>query len=269
MKDHKHALDWFHRKKSATKSLPTSTPVSSLGDALPTSGNESDWMIDGFTFALDLAEQALYIAEVAPFIGPAVALLHKIINSYKEWKETEQKRDLLAQRVADITGDICATVVRMQETNHSDQIHRLKRDLEKYATLINTTSEFIKDYDDRGTFTHLARRNQTREEMNQLQHGLDLFSARFGNNRLVDLCMNQSLSSQTLQKVHDMAVAEKLEKWLQFPPEMTQKQHETEQLRTKGTGQWFLEDKRFIEWEDNPGVLWVEGPSGTGKSVIR
>ncbi|KAF7330705.1 Pfs domain-containing protein [Mycena sanguinolenta] len=61
---------------------------------------------------------------------------------------------------------------------------------------------------------------------------------------------------------------EKLEKWLLSPPEMTQKQHDTEQLRSEGTGQWFLEDGRFIEWQNDPGVLWIEGPSGAGKSVI-
>ena len=82
MKDTKHALDWFRRKKPSPK-LPASTPVSSVDDTPTKSGNKSDWVVDGLTFALDLAEQALDIAEVAPFIGPAAALLHKIIDSYK------------------------------------------------------------------------------------------------------------------------------------------------------------------------------------------
>ncbi|KAJ6503972.1 hypothetical protein C8R45DRAFT_1186137 [Mycena sanguinolenta] len=132
MKDPKHALDWFRRKKSSPKS-PASTPLSSAEDTVTKSGNKAEWVIDGFTFALDLAEQALDIAEVAPFIGPAAVLLHKIIDSYKEWKDADEKRDLLAKRVTDITGDICATVLRMQEMNQSDQIGRLKRDLETYA----------------------------------------------------------------------------------------------------------------------------------------
>ncbi|KAJ6504001.1 hypothetical protein C8R45DRAFT_575556 [Mycena sanguinolenta] len=132
MKDPKHALDWFRRKKSSAKE-PVATSVSLTDDTPIKSGNKSDWVIDGFTFALDLAEQALHIAEVAPFIGPAAALIHKIINSYKEWKDIDEKRDLLAKRVTDITGDLCATVLQMQEINHSDQIGRLKRELETYA----------------------------------------------------------------------------------------------------------------------------------------
>ncbi|KAJ6465757.1 hypothetical protein C8R45DRAFT_1079759 [Mycena sanguinolenta] len=204
MKDPKHALDWFLRKKSSAKA-PSSTSASSADDTPTKSGNKAEWVIDGFTFALDLAEQALDIAEVAPFVGPAAVLLHKLIDSYKEWKDADGKRGLLAKRVADITGDICATVLRMQETNYSDQIGRLKQDLEKYATLMNTASKFIEDYNEQGALTHFAGRNQMQEEMDNLQYELDLFSARFGNNRLVDLCINQSLGAQTLQEMHDMA----------------------------------------------------------------
>ncbi|KAJ6572126.1 hypothetical protein B0H19DRAFT_1023745 [Mycena capillaripes] len=68
----------------------------------------------------------------------------------------------------------------------------------------------------------------------------------------------------------DAAVQERLEKWLQSPPEMTQRQHETEKLRKEGTGRWFLEGNKFMEWlsPDYSGLLWIEGPSGTGKSVL-
>ncbi|KAJ6503977.1 hypothetical protein C8R45DRAFT_575200 [Mycena sanguinolenta] len=56
------------------------------------------------------------------------------------------------------------------------------------------------------------------------------------------------------------ATEEKLEKWLESPPKMTGKQHETEKLRSQGTGEWFLKDEKFIQWKDKPGVLWIEGP---------
>ncbi|KAJ7882005.1 hypothetical protein B0H14DRAFT_2565530 [Mycena olivaceomarginata] len=62
---------------------------------------------------------------------------------------------------------------------------------------------------------------------------------------------------------------DKLEKWLECPPDMKRKQHETHQLRMEGTGKWFLEHKEYLEWKTNGRTLWVEGPSGTGKSVLR
>ncbi|KAJ7185146.1 ankyrin repeat-containing domain protein [Mycena haematopus] len=49
---------------------------------------------------------------------------------------------------------------------------------------------------------------------------------------------------------------------------MRQKQHETQKLCMEGTGEWFLQNDKFIEWKENAGVLWIEGSSGTGKSVL-
>jgi hypothetical protein len=54
--------------------------------------------------------------------------------------------------------------------------------------------------------------------------------------------------------------SEKLEKWLKSPPKMTGKQHETEKLRSPGTGEWAFKHRKLIDWMSNPGVLWVEGP---------
>jgi hypothetical protein len=54
--------------------------------------------------------------------------------------------------------------------------------------------------------------------------------------------------------------SKKLEKWLQFPPNMTEKHHKTQKLRMEGTGEWFLGGNKFLKWEENEGVLWIEGP---------
>ncbi|KAJ7467221.1 hypothetical protein B0H11DRAFT_51430 [Mycena galericulata] len=104
--------------------------------------------------------------------------------------------------------------------------------------------------------------------MDTLNQEFNSFGARFRTNRLVDLAINQSANTETLSKIYDMAVKERLEKWLQSPPDMSQKQHDTEKLRKDGTGHWFLEGARFIEWQDHAGFLWIEGPSGAGKSVL-
>ncbi|KAJ6504050.1 ankyrin repeat-containing domain protein [Mycena vulgaris] len=55
------------------------------------------------------------------------------------------------------------------------------------------------------------------------------------------------------------SLEEKLEKWL-VCPDMKQKQLETLELRHEGTGHWLLEGHRFIQWQDNPGLLWIRGP---------
>ncbi|KAJ7286621.1 ankyrin repeat-containing domain protein [Mycena rebaudengoi] len=62
-------------------------------------------------------------------------------------------------------------------------------------------------------------------------------------------------------------VKNKLENWLQ-PANMSDKQHETQKLHHEGTGIWFLDGHQLTEWIAKPGSLWIEGNSGTGKSVI-
>ncbi|KAF7349461.1 Pfs domain-containing protein [Mycena sanguinolenta] len=264
MTDSKNASNWFHRKKSATPEHPSSDlqPMSdSSEDSAQKSGHRPEWVLESVLFALELAEKALDIAEVLPFVGPAAALLGKIIESYREMKSAEEARDALAQRIADLTGDICATVLRMEEMNHSDQIGRLKQDLDKFAT----AGKFIEVYDNQGKLAHFSKGMQ--RKMNRLNRDLDWFCTRFGNNRLVDLCIHEVMNAQTLEKLYDAVTEKKLEEWLQSP-DMKQKQRDTEQLRAEGTGKWFLEDNKFIRWEDNAGVLWIEGPSGSGKSVL-
>ncbi|KAF7330708.1 ANK-REP-REGION domain-containing protein [Mycena sanguinolenta] len=260
MDEPKRALDWICQIKSSARP-PASTPA----DTWTKSRNQAEWFIDDCMFALDLAEQAQNIAEVAAFVKPAAALLQMIIDAldydissdsdhelksesveagakrkhqtnmekepavkkprmdvedpYKEWKDVDGMC-LLARHVANMTGDICAIVLRLQETDHSDQIGRLMGGTGGPG----------------GAGDAIGGVGGT------------------GSGPIVNF-MTQT--------------EEKLEKWLQFPPDMKQKQHDTVQLWVEGTSQWFLDDKRFIAWEDNPGVLWVEGPSGAGKSVIR
>ncbi|KAJ6531630.1 hypothetical protein DFH09DRAFT_1326387 [Mycena vulgaris] len=244
---------WIHRKGARgdpASNLPSTNDPAIAPEKSP---NAVESVTDNLSLALSLAEQVVAIAQVAPFIAPAAALLSQILKSYKEVKAANEKRDNLYQLVSNLTGDICATILRMEATNHSDLIGRLK---------------FIKDYGNQGKLSRVAGRNQLGDKMEKLNKELDSFGARFRNNRLVDLTINQSANAQTLEKIHDMVVQEKLEKWLRSPPDMTQKHHDTEKLRKDGTGGWFLKGHEFIEWEDNAGVLRIEGPSGAGKSVL-
>ncbi|KAF7358055.1 Sensor protein gacS [Mycena venus] len=62
---------------------------------------------------------------------------------------------------------------------------------------------------------------------------------------------------------------EVLHKWLCIPSDLTDRHHELQSLRHKDTGSWLLHDDQFIRWKATPGSLWIQGISGTGKSVLR
>ncbi|KAF7349468.1 Zinc finger, ZZ-type [Mycena sanguinolenta] len=266
MTDAKNARNWFVHRKSATSGKP-SEPSSSNSEDSALKSERTERSLEIVQFALDLADKALDIAEVAPFVKPAAVLLRKIIDSYKEVKTSEETRDALALRISELTGDICAAVLRMQETNHSDHVGRLKQDLEKYVIIITHASHFVEAYGDQSKLTHFLSRNEEQAKMDKLNHDLDSFGTRFGSNRLMDLCIQRSMNAQMLTKVSDIVTEKKLEEWLQSP-DTRQKHRDTEELRADGTGRWLLENDTFIDWEDNSGVLWIEGPSGTGKSVL-
>ncbi|KAJ7892161.1 hypothetical protein B0H13DRAFT_2529330 [Mycena leptocephala] len=228
-----------------------------------------DTIVDNIALAVDVGADLSGFIESVPFIEPVARLLSQIITVYKKVKATDEKRDILLARIMDITRDLHATVLRMETTGHVNVLTRLKSDLETYASLLAKASEFIAEYDRLGALHRGLARNQLKGELSTLQQNLDSFGASFRTNRLVDLAIQQNKSVRILDKVEGNVTAKKLEEWLRSPPDMAQKQHDTQSLREKGTGAWFLEGDELIYWQDHPGLLWIQGISGTGRSVLR
>ncbi|KAJ6538322.1 ankyrin repeat-containing domain protein [Mycena vulgaris] len=249
--------NWIHHKGS---------PGDRTASKKAKSTTES--VVDNLSVAVDVAEKVAEILQVAPVIAPVGALLSQILEVYQDMKSTHEKRDVLAATITALSGDICATVLRMEGTKCSDLMVRLKADLEKYAALISRASELVNKYDKQGKILRFASRKPLAGEIDEINEELAKVGARFRSNRLVDLAINLSSNTEALNQVYGVVNKEKLEKWLLSPPEMTRKHNNTEKRRKDGTGRWFLEGKEFIEWQDNGGVLWVEGHSGAGKSVL-
>ncbi|KAJ6487630.1 hypothetical protein C8R45DRAFT_253502 [Mycena sanguinolenta] len=255
------------------------TPLSSAPVAVTSSGSGTPAieveptsaktpLVDNLTLALEVTEKLATFAQKIPFIAPIAGVLSQILKTYKEVKDTDDKRDALLTRSTRIAQDLCATILRMEATNHVDLIGRLRSDIEAYTRLLEEASKFVADYDSLGAIKRDLGRNQLGSRFTELQQNLDLFGARFRSNRLVDLAIQQNKIGATIDKVHEVVLEKKLEEWLRSPSDMRQKQHETQKLRQEGTGRWFLEGNAFVEWEDNPGLLWIQGASGTGKSVL-
>ncbi|KAJ6474844.1 hypothetical protein C8R45DRAFT_935372 [Mycena sanguinolenta] len=164
-------------------------------------------IIDNLSLALQLAQQVAYITEAAPFFGPAAKLLSNLLGSYNEMTSVNEKRDVLATHIADLTGDLTATVLQMKAINYLDLVGRLRGDLDQYFALslrlITKATEFVDKYDDTGKFIHWAARNQFGDEMDQLNQELNTFGDRFRTNRLVDLTINQSLNTETMNQIRD------------------------------------------------------------------
>ncbi|KAJ6599684.1 ankyrin repeat-containing domain protein [Mycena vulgaris] len=265
----------LHREQKAPN--PTEqTPISPVGVGAPSTSDPpndhalsrtAESVVDNIPLVLELVAQIANIVAKVPFIAPIAALTTGILKAYREAKDMDEKRNVLFTHITNLSGDLSATVLRMEATNHVDLIGRLRVDMEAYAGLLKRTSAFIEEYDNQSAAIRFAARTQLATKLTALSQELEVFGARFRTNRLIDLALHERTNAAILENVHQMALEEKLEKWLKAP-DMKIKQLETQRLRREGTGLWLLDGARFIEWQDHPGCLWIMGPSGAGKSVL-
>ncbi|KAJ3879246.1 hypothetical protein F5051DRAFT_403653 [Lentinula edodes] len=59
----------------------------------------------------------------------------------------------------------------------------------------------------------------------------------------------------------------KIHKWLNAPDCSTNFATAVNN-KCSGTGQWILELGKYKEWRSNPGILWIQGPAGSGKTFL-
>ncbi|KAJ7279629.1 hypothetical protein C8J57DRAFT_1570568 [Mycena rebaudengoi] len=242
---------------------------------------ETGAVTDNLALAAGIVESISGAVDKFPLVGPAFALLSQILKTCREIKDMHEQRDVLVARLTKTAGDLHGTIMRMETNNHTHSTGRLKADIEEYLGLLQQASALMSDFDGQGRFRTTALQTEWAGKFTALNRELDLFGARFNVNRLADMQIEQGVIHRKVgngqieqgiihKKVDDAHIAvlkEKLEKWLK-PADMSDKQHETLKLHREGTGLWFLDGRQLTEWIEKPGSLWIEGNSGTGKSVI-
>ncbi|KAE9393572.1 hypothetical protein BT96DRAFT_923980 [Gymnopus androsaceus JB14] len=60
---------------------------------------------------------------------------------------------------------------------------------------------------------------------------------------------------------------EKIRKWLDAPDCATNFRV-ADDKRVEGTGEWILNHPEYVEWKQNPGILWIQGKAGSGKTIL-
>ncbi|KAJ7279580.1 hypothetical protein C8J57DRAFT_1502229 [Mycena rebaudengoi] len=224
-------------------------------------------VIDNLALAASIVESISNAIDKFPLVGPVAALLSQILKKCREIKNMHEQRDLLVARLTKIAGDLQGTIMRMEANNHTNPTGRLKADIEEYVRLLQQASALMSNFDGQGRFRTTALQTEWAGKFPALDRELDLFSARFSENRLADIQIEQGVIHKKVDDARITALKNKLENWLQ-PANMSEKQHETQKIHHEGTGTWFLDGLQLTEWIEKPGSLWIEGNSGTGKSVI-
>ncbi|KAF7352501.1 Ankyrin-3 [Mycena venus] len=208
------------------------------------------------------AESALRDLVLSKFkakIAASRSFFGKVRWAISEEKDVADFRRKLAERRAALSGVV-------------DQINLIGQS--RVQGLVNGVGEQVRLGNDRiqdGIGRQLQDQNQILSRVRggvddvgeQVRLGIDQVQARVSG---VD---RQLIAQERKLKQYQISdFEEKLWKWLEFPPRMAGMQHETQKLHHKGTGKWFLDGSEFNAWKDKPGFLWIEGQSGTGKTVL-
>ncbi|KAJ7936824.1 hypothetical protein B0H13DRAFT_246960 [Mycena leptocephala] len=128
--------EWTHRRSAPADlaSIPFNSATSSNGNAVvgTTSASRSEYLINNLTLVHHLAQQTLEITETARFILPTARILSRILAQCQEVTRTEDMWNKLVENMSNLAGDVCATLLRMKEANHSHLIQRLKLHFHKH-----------------------------------------------------------------------------------------------------------------------------------------
>ncbi|KAF7358075.1 Arp, Ankyrin repeat protein [Mycena venus] len=261
-------------------------PATSTGKPETQESALVDNMVDNLALVADLCEKIANVVDKAPLVAPLAALVSTILKTCKEIKDTSGHRDKLFARIEQIAFDLDATVKQIEGTNDHEGLGRLIVDIEKYvgsgfnfnvsahkfncdqSRLFKKSSALISDFDAQGKLKMAVSYKQWESKLADLDHELDSFTGRFNVNRGVDIQVGQSKIGKKVDEVQILARAKKLQEWLQSPPDMGAKHTAMQNLRHEGTGCWLLEGTQFSRWKENPGLLWIEGKSGAGKTVL-
>ncbi|KAJ7114736.1 ankyrin repeat-containing domain protein [Mycena epipterygia] len=224
--------------------------------------------VDNLALAANIAEKIGNVVGNVPLVAPVAALLSEIVKTYKEIKDMHEKRNALLTRITDLANDLHGTIMRMEATKYVDGTGRLEPDIAEYVKLLSRASALTSAFDGHGVFKTGVNQKQWTDQFTALDGELNLFAGRFAGNRITDVQIEQSRIGHKVDDVQLLALQQKLEKWLQNPPDMKKKQDDTQELHHAGTGSWFLDSQQFNEWKEKSGSLWIKGNSGTGKSVL-
>ncbi|KAF7365667.1 Ankyrin repeat protein [Mycena venus] len=87
--------------------------------------------------------------------------------------------------------------------------------------------------------------------------------------RIIDSAQNVIIHNHSdTNKILDTALEKQLEGWLNAP-DPKEKHSRLCGLENRSPCSWLFEDDSFILWKNNPGeLLWIQGASGTGKTII-
>ncbi|KAF8199794.1 hypothetical protein K438DRAFT_2112069 [Mycena galopus ATCC 62051] len=228
-----------------------------------------DSVVSNLKAGLEIVQQVGKIVQSVPFIEPIGAILSTLVDVYKEVEDNNDKRDALVDKATALARDVSQAILRLKDLSHEDLINRLDPDLKEYQRLLTEVQNRVTEtFNDRGKLVRVIKRGELGGELDSLGEKLSFWGTRFRSNRLVDIQIKQNIIAEDVHETHIAMLEDRLEKWLRVPDQKV-KQSSSSGVRNRSPCRWFFEDGKLMTWQDNPRqLLWIEGASGTGKTII-
>ncbi|KAJ7616537.1 hypothetical protein FB45DRAFT_1008014 [Roridomyces roridus] len=241
--------DWIHCRSPTRIAESPPTPED------PLSSSRRDKLVN--TLMVAVVNQVESTIPISAILAPAATLLMDIFIFSQETQDNKKRWDLFVDSITNLTGDLCAVFLCADITKHSKLVRCLQAHLGQYSLLIERGRKLLDRYKDHESLLYWS----TSDFIN-IRQDASALDIRFKEHRLVNLTLNGVLKPHEpghADDAHLLFLSKKLEEWLQSPPDMKQKQHDTEKLWKEGTGGWFLEGSAFMEWLSYAGSIWIEG----------
>ncbi|QGA21503.1 hypothetical protein EYB26_009214 [Talaromyces marneffei] len=98
--------------------------------------------------------------------------------------------------------------------------------------------------------------------LDETDNMLEIREKTFETHSMVKLLQSQKEEESRREQ------GERIVKWLAAPDSSVDHTHAL-RLKTKNTGTWLIQDKKYKDWKDNSGsLLWIYGIAGCGKTIL-
>ncbi|KAJ6600354.1 hypothetical protein DFH09DRAFT_1128093 [Mycena vulgaris] len=179
--------------------------------------------------------------------------------------DNRKRADDLLTNVGEVSRVIAQGLYDIDKNSRNAVIIRLNTDLEKYQIVLNEIHDILKDWMSKG----FVKRLWAHGDFPGIADGIDRRINGFRDAFSVGATLSMNLvSSTSRQKLVDQNVRGNLEKWF-HPADVAESQRDAANKRHSSTGQWLLDLAEFRDWIYAPNsLLWLEGISGSGKTIL-
>ncbi|KAJ7067345.1 hypothetical protein C8F01DRAFT_1247725 [Mycena amicta] len=253
-------------------SPPTSNPTrSSSHDTSSKTSQIVTIAATSLEVALGILQTLTSVTENVPYLNAITGAIQKLIKFQKAMTDNKKRADDLLNNIGIVS---CVLAQGLRDLDGQEQnaaILGLKDDLERYQIVLGETHDILQDWKSKGFVKSIKRalgHGDFPDIANSIDRRINAFRDAFSGSRLIALSTGQDAMDRKLQTLVDENKRKQLKKWLQ-PANVALSDRDAADKCHPGTGLWLLESTEFKDWiYASNSFLWLEGISGSGKTVL-